>query len=456
MRQLSLPARAYLMVCYVMGLSCLVWLAWSDASTATLESWLLGGVLLVVATLCQLFVVKRVHTNRTNNLTLAPFFAALLLLPGPVLILVFVGAWLPEWHIYRRRWFIQCFNIATHLIAACAARLTLLYIEHLQHFAGDLSRLAFGVVLSVPIFVGVSLLLLGWAFKLARGESFRTSGLFTAEHLFLEVSLVCLGLGFALAWSLNPGYGILTALPLALMFQTLHVPNLKEEAATDPKTGLANMRHFNQTFARSIDRAKRLKRPLSVLMCDLDYLRNINNSYGHQAGDRVLIGIAEIIQRVIPHTDIAARFGGEEFVILLCDVDQAGAYPVAERVRRELEQAYFDGGDAQTPVRATLSIGIATLGRHGWTQQALLHEADLAVYEAKRNGRNQVVIASSTSLALAGEWEREHLIPLPEPGRRETWGQPLLHFIDQITRANETTHQQTLPEEQNTVRHGNR
>lgn len=456
MRQLSLPARIYLMVCYLGGLTTFVWLVSSDWHVVTWQDWLVGSALLVVAALCQVFVVIRAHTNRTNNMTPAPLFAALLLLPSPVLALVLVGAWLPEWRIHRRRWFIQCFNMATYLIAAAAAKLTLLSLTQTDHFADNLSQHAVGVLTSIPVFIMSSLLLLGWAFKLARGETFRASGLFTAEHLFLELALVCVGLGFALAWAINPGYGVLTALPLALMFQTLHVPNLKEEAATDPKTGLANMRHFNQTFARNIERARRHRRPLSVLMCDLDYLRNINNTYGHQVGDRVLIGIAEIIQRVIPATGIAARFGGEEFVILLCDLGRDGAYTVAERVRRELEQAYFESADPNTPIRATLSIGVATLGEHGTTQQALLHEADLAVYEAKRKGRNQVVIASTTSHALAGDWAREHLVPIhvPVPARHEGWREPFLNFINQITRAQGTPIEPVLPDEANTVRQG--
>src|SRR5439155_7534971 len=169
-----------------------------------------------------------------------------------------------------------------------------------------------------------------------------------------------------------------------LIFQGLHVPNLKEEATTDPKTGLANMRHFNYVLQRDLDRAERSGQCFALMMCDLDYLRNINNTYGHQAGDVVLSGIANVIRHNIRGCDLAGRFGGEEFCILLSDTDSIGAKEVAERLRREIDQSRFGVGTHGPDVNATISIGIALYPLDGRTGESLMHEADLAVYQAKR------------------------------------------------------------------------
>ena len=436
MRQLPFRAQAYLAGCYLLGAAALAWLTLGAAGSLLLEDWLLGVGLALVSAACQVFVVKKSGNARSDHLTPAALFAALLLAPRPVLALVLLCTFLPEWVIWRRAWFIQVFNIASYLIACAAARLILFHMTGQDRLGADLALPSLYVLVTIPVFLGVQTILLAGALKLARGESFRTSGLFSLEKLGVEAALVCMGLGFALSWRLDPLYGIAAALPLALIFQALHVPNLKEEAATDPKTGLANMRHFNAVIARDIERAERNGQPLSVLMCDLDYLRNINNTYGHQAGDVVLVGIADVIRRHIRGSDVAARFGGEEFVVLLADTNLEGAREVAERLRSELDQARFSIRKGSVQIRATISIGVAAYPVDGRTPDALLHEADLAVYQAKRDGRNRVVVAGRTSRELASEWAREHLVspPIALPPPRNEPIAPFSKFVKEVTR----------------------
>lgn len=416
MRQLPRLARIYLISCYMVGLAAVLWLVFSSPrQTPTVLEWLLAAGLSIIAAGCQVFVVNRANTSgaRGDNLTPAPLFAALMLVPRPLLAMVLVFTFVPDWIIHRRKWFPQLFNISSYLIASSVARLSLFYLTGHYRLDNPAELASIKVLLLIPLFLGTQTLLLAWGLKLAMGQPVRASGLFAPTKLFVEIGLVCVGLLFATSWSIHPLYGILAALPLALVFQALHVPNLKEEAATDPKTGLANMRHFNFVFARELDRAQRNATPISVLMCDLDYLRNINNTYGHQAGDAVLLGIANIIRRAIRSNDVGARFGGEEFVVLLTDTDADGALVVAERIRNELEQSGFETGKPIAPIKATISIGIASLPTHGRTAEELLHEADLAVYQAKREGRNRVVVAGRASRGLAGEWAREHLVAVP-------------------------------------------
>src|SRR5918999_1480833 len=122
----------------------------------------------------------------------------------------------------------------------------------------------------------------------------------------------------------------------------LAAPKLEAEARVDPKTGLFNARHFGQALNEELTRAARFDRPLSLIMADLDLLREINNTYGHLAGDAVLKGIAEVFRALLRHYDVPARFGGEEFSILLPETSPEEAMEIAERIRRAVAQRRFD------------------------------------------------------------------------------------------------------------------
>jgi diguanylate cyclase (GGDEF)-like protein len=172
------------------------------------------------------------------------------------------------------------------------------------------------------------------------------------------------------------------------------VPRLQEEARLDAKTGLYNARYFAQALDRELGRARRYRRPLSLIMVDLDLLRRTNNKYGHLAGDAVLQGIAGIFRRQVRAQDVAARFGGEEFAILLPETRPEQALELAERIRRAVAVKLFRTVTAPQPLRATISVGVASYPRDAADVTQLVHRADLAVYRAKLGGRNRVVDAA--------------------------------------------------------------
>ena len=149
-------------------------------------------------------------------------------------------------------------------------------------------------------------------------------------------------------------------------------------------------------------------------MADLDLLRDINNSYGHLAGDAVLKGIAEVFRTHLRHYDVPARFGGEEFSILL-ETSAEEALEIAERIRREVADRAFDVETSSQPIRATVSIGVATYPRDGQDANELIHQADLAVYRAKLQGRNRVLDATSEPLAVPVD-RKPRLAAVPETG----------------------------------------
>jgi diguanylate cyclase (GGDEF)-like protein len=196
-------------------------------------------------------------------------------------------------------------------------------------------------------------------------------------------------------------FGVLVLIQKALM-----LPKLKHEAQTDGKTGLLNIRYFNRLVADALTRAKQTGRTFSVIMADLDFLRRINNNYGHLAGDMVLIGVSRIIQQTVRHADAVGRFGGEEFAVLLPDIDLEEAFAVAERIRVAIEESSFEVPTSQTPIKTTLSLGLASYPYDAETVTDLIHQADVAVYQAKLEGRNRIVAASDLFYRLKEEGDQ--------------------------------------------------
>jgi diguanylate cyclase (GGDEF)-like protein len=438
--ELAPRARLYLIATYAAGIAASGFLARAPAGSVGASTCLAALVLAILGAITQVFVVMRRGGNHSDHLTPAALFAAFLLLPRPLLAPVIVLTFIPEWIWYRRKWYIQLFNISTWIVAvalggfAQSVPLGSLAIE------SGTATPAPNIILALAVVFLSQTFSLAVVLQLARGQSLSDSGLFIPRKIFNEVALYCSGWALAAAWKVDPIYGIAALVPLGLIFQALHVPNLRDEAMTDPKTGLANMRHFNFVLQRDLERAERTRQPVALLMCDLDYLRNINNTYGHQVGDLVLAGIANVIRQNIRGCDLAGRFGGEEFCILLADADSLGAKDVAERLRREVEQAAFAAGAHGPMVKATVSIGVAVFPVDGRTADGLMREADLAVYQAKRQGRNRVVIASRESRELAAEWARENLVPYtgPAPAVTKQQQQPLRRFVDDATRLSYT------------------
>ncbi len=179
---------------------------------------------------------------------------------------------------------------------------------------------------------------------------------------------------------------------------------LQKLSVTDGLTGLYNHRHFQKKIKEEFLRAKRYNSPLSCVMMDLDDFKNLNDTYGHQAGDSVLIEFSKILNNSIRNIDFAARYGGEEFVALLPQVDIGGAANVAERFRKSVESHNFpyDG----KPLRITASIGLASYPADDIKNEMdLLKAADTALYRAKNTGKNRVVVHTSTGEKPVGGGE---------------------------------------------------
>jgi diguanylate cyclase (GGDEF)-like protein len=172
---------------------------------------------------------------------------------------------------------------------------------------------------------------------------------------------------------------------------------------TDGLTGLWNYRYFTMNFAKEIERAARFHRPLSLLLLDLDKFKAVNDRYGHQRGDSVLIELATRVSAEIREVDTLARYGGEEFVLVLPETDARGAGQAAERVCEVVRRREF-GHQDEEPLHVTVSVGVSVFPTHGTTAASLIRAADTALYAAKEGGRDGWRIAAQAELA-AGRGE---------------------------------------------------
>ena len=167
---------------------------------------------------------------------------------------------------------------------------------------------------------------------------------------------------------------------------------LEELNRTDPLTGAANRRSLSESLEREYLRALRYERPLSLMMIDVDHFKRVNDTYGHQAGDAVLVTIASSLLCSLRKQDVIGRYGGEEFAVILPETAKQNAMVVAERFRNVVASAETDIGSSRLSV--TVSIGVAALSdEEASNTEALVRAADRALYRAKQEGRNRVMAA---------------------------------------------------------------
>lgn len=170
---------------------------------------------------------------------------------------------------------------------------------------------------------------------------------------------------------------------------------LADLALTDPLTGLRNRRAFDQRLADELERAVRYVQPLSLLLFDVDGLKAVNDRGGHHAGDVSLRAVAAALRQDARRTDLAARVGGDEFALIAPGTTRPAALALAERIRSLV-------AEKGTPHGVTVSVGVATLGQESAAAAPMFEAADLALYEAKRGGRNRVVAGRDGALGAGG------------------------------------------------------
>jgi diguanylate cyclase (GGDEF)-like protein len=176
---------------------------------------------------------------------------------------------------------------------------------------------------------------------------------------------------------------------MALENARLH-KQLEDQSTTDELTGVHNYRYFSERIREEQRRARRYDQPLSLIMVDIDWFKNCNDTYGHQAGNLVLKGIAQVIRTIVRDTDVVCRYGGEEFIVVLPQTVASDAHEIGERIRQEVERSDFADEGLLPSLRVTVSLGISTYPDNGGTADNLVEMVDRALYRAKGSGKNVV------------------------------------------------------------------
>lgn len=345
------------------------------------DGWALAAFALGAA-LAQLFLVQA-SPRLGYDISLAFVFAAVIVLPAPSVVLVATLMFLPIWYREHYPWYMPVFNMANYALPALLGKVI---VANGTHTPGV--RWAGYVAVATIAFTLVNHAVLAGILHLARGESVRQTRLFSVTHLSLDTLVLCSGAAMALAWEVSPVTSLFAMLPLILIARALQIPRLEQESWTDAKTGLYNARFFAERGEEIVSRGRGLT---SLAMIDLDFLRDINNTHGHLAGDAVITAVAHVIGAGARATDMAARFGGEEFALLMPATSIEAATIVAERVRAAIEDLVIEAEGKE--LRATVSIGVASGAE---ALEELVRRADRALYRAKGRGRNVVVVADGS------------------------------------------------------------
>ena len=386
-------------------------LAISLAHSQTLvpRDWVNFGILAVGATV-HIQLTQRQEERRRNrkktvliDLTAVWTFSAAMILPVPLILFVIFVVRLQHWFIARRPAHNFIFSSITHGLAGVLAHLT--YTSLGPHFSGsgwsDFLYEFGTIALTGAIYEAIQIVYVGGALALGMSsEPTVRNVLGSPADNMLEAITIGLGAVTAILLATVPPMVAVMAVVTVVFNRLAELDQLQNDVRTDPKTGILNMRGWSESAERALERTARSGDQLALLMVDLDHFKWINDTFGHPAGDDVLRTVAQTLDEVTRPSDLVGRFGGEEFLILLPDIDEEATWEAAERIRIAIAKLHIvttdKRGDPATIADRTTSIGVARHPRHGDTLERLLHSADAAVYLAKENGRDQVCFAPDT------------------------------------------------------------
>ena len=359
------------------------------AATSTVsydfDRWPIFVAVLAGGAFAQVFATP-IAGSQVFHTGLAFSVAAALVLPPELVVVVCVLQHVPEWLRRRYPWFIQSFNIANVVLSGLAAWSVRAVFarDGVDVTAAATTAGVIAASVAAVTFVLVNHALLARMLRLARGHDVPTSGLFTVDSLIQDGVVAAVGVGLAFVLLHSWALAVVVALPLVLIQRALALPTLREQALTDHKTSLLNARGIDQPARAEFARAQRLGHPLSVLLCDLDDLRGINNRLGHLEGDAALRVVAAAFRAELRAYDLCARFGGDEFLVVLPETDEEEAVTGAERIQAWLADNPLPTAEGLLAVG--ISIGVGTV-QHGDPEiGTVLARADAAMYTEKRVG----------------------------------------------------------------------
>jgi diguanylate cyclase (GGDEF)-like protein len=376
------------------------------------ELWLAGALALLGVVHTEIAsgierMRRRVSGTSYYDLSSVWTFAAALLFPAPltaaVVVVVYLHLWVRVWRPAKSLRHRNVYTAAVVVLAAQAAQAVVVRCGGVSVLAGGAWGL-FVVVLAILAYAVVNNGLIITVIALVEGPAPDGRGgrfrhlMGRLDDVGLELATLSLGALAAVALTRNIWMVVLVLVPLLVLHRADMARQLEQRAAMDGKTGLLNAAAWHEKAERALHRSQRQGVAAGVLILDLDHFKSVNDTYGHLAGDEVLAAVAAALRAEVREGDVVGRFGGEEFVVLLRDLELTSAgrrqlESVAERIRARIEQL---GVGVNTPDGPLTIQGLSTsvgavfhLGRTSTLQQ-VLGAADAALYTAKRDGRNLV------------------------------------------------------------------
>lgn len=356
----------------------------------------------------QIERVRRWMGGQTHiNVTSVWYLAGVVLLsPGWVSLLaaaLYLHLWLRVWRHVRTRPAHRVVASTAWALLSCWSAAYVLHWSGVGGPAGVPSAAVEGavvVLVAAAVFELVNVLVVATGIYLYTHKRSISDLLGTWGDNALELVTLCLGGLTAIALVYQPILVILVFPPLILLHRQVLIKQLEEAASTDGKTGLFNTVGWHRLASRELARAQRAGGSVGVFMLDLDHFKYVNDTYGHPVGDTVLKAVGDTVATSVRDYDTVARFGGDEFVVLLPDIAERDLLAVAERVRHaiaDLVVPVADGDVERTITSLSVSIGTAMYPTAGTALDRLIEAADTALYRAKRASRNRVVSYSAGS-----------------------------------------------------------
>lgn len=379
MRQFTPAARVWAII--VILVAACASLAATRSLTADPAIWF-GAVLLgCCAAVAHFFPIHSSSNQTSNRMTTVFIIAGIIILPVNLLLPLTLLAIVPEQCGKARDGLLRClFSCAHTLLAAYAAAFAIeLYGTREMSDVGGLLTLLCAALVFIVVHNGLNacFLMLQHHTTIGRVDALRLPVLLT-DGVYALMGVMLAGM-----WYATPLLALLVLPGLILVYNMTRNAHLAAMAHLDPKTGLHNSRYFERLLAEELGRSGRTDLPVSLLFIDLDRFKMVNDAHGHAAGDQVLLEVAEVMRGTIRRGDTIARFGGEEFVVLLPGAYSTMATYLAEEIRAAVEGHSFvlDNGNV---VRCTISVGVATSPDDGMDVRSLLARADWTMYQAKQ------------------------------------------------------------------------
>lgn len=284
------------------------------------------------------------------------------------------------------------FNASNNILSTYALKLS---YNKISLLIGNI--IAFSVIpllISIIIYAIVQTIFLTTLISIDSKKHWLKVGTLNFDSMISELLLVITGALLGRVYQLDPSLIILMLIPVLLLHNTLDKANKSKLVYIDDKTKLYNYRYFDEKINELFNKASEKSSNLSIVFSDMDYLREVNNTYGHAAGDKALISISNVLKENCKENEIAVRFGGEEFVLILPNYNKEQATKIAEKIRCDIEKTEILIDDDKH-INVTMSLGVSTYPDDVNSMEELIKSADDALYIAKNSGRNRVVLSSN-------------------------------------------------------------